>query len=32
MTMGYLYREVEAGEVLEGGRHFEKITENSSMF
>ena len=32
MMMGYLYREVEGGEVLEGGSHFEKIIENSSMF
>ena len=32
MMMGYLYREVEGGKVLEGGSHFEKIIENSSMF
>lgn len=29
MMMGYLNREVEGGEVSEGGSHFEKITENS---
>lgn len=31
MLMGCLYREV-GGQLLQGGGHFEKLTENSSMF